>query len=694
MRLTPNVPLRFNILTIFIMLLVSTVSFILYFSYVRNAKAFLRQSENAMWSAGRSCVNKTHDYLTPAAKLSSMASCLLEQDTISLGDWNKIEAMAKDMVGQYPQLAMFNFGDTQGNFLMIKTMPDKTLATKIIDRRKKIPTVTWKYRDKAGKIIKTETSTNVKYDPRIRPWYKSAFKDKKLCWSDLYFFFTDKKPGISASYPVFNKNGKTIGALGFDITLDELSHFLQSVSVSANARTVIINGKSEVIAYVDAERAVINNSGKLSPAKLSQLGVKWLDQAFTLYQKDKQEKLTFSYGGNRYLASFMNFPKDIGKDWKLIMVVPESDFIDTLVTNNRISMIISILILLIGIVLVTLFSNLISQPMTKLTLETVKIKDFDLSDEYEIESHIKEIRDMAEAIKAMKNGLRAFKKYVPSALVRDLIKSGNEAELGGESREITIFFSDIEGFTPFAEKLSPQELMLNLSEYLTRMTAFIQDNRGTVDKFIGDSIMAFWNAPQLMDNHAELACRTAIGCRRITDCLKEQWIKDGKKPLHTRIGLHTGNAVVGNLGSADRMNYTAMGDSVNLASRLEGVNKIYGTTIIVSEDTYLKAKDKFIFRELDYVAVKGKKNGIRIYELVEEAGVELSPEELTFINDFGRAVKFYRDREFSRACDLFVELAKSRQDDRCLKLYQERCRNFVITPPPTDWDGVYQIKTK
>jgi adenylate cyclase len=694
MKLIRNLPLRFNILSIFILLLVSTVSFILYYSYTRNTDTFLRQSRASITSVSRSCINKTQDYLRPAAKLASIASNLLHHDVVPLEDWVKVERLAIDLIREYPQLAMFNLGDEQGNFLMIKKMPDKTLATKIIDRRKKIPTVTWKYRNPAGKVIKTETSTNVKYDPRVRPWYKSAIKTKKLCWSNLYFFYTDKKPGISASFPVVNRQGRVVGALGFDITLAELSEFLQTVNVSSNAETLVVNDDSEVIASIDAARAVVKRQGKLQPARINELGIDWLEHSCELYKKSKQNKFNFIFKGKSYLASYTNFPRSLGKNWKLIVVVPESDFTANLENTNRITMLISLLILIGGITLVALFSNLISKPMTLLTQETVKVKDFDLSHRLKVNSHISEIHDMAEAIKAMKTGLRAFQKYVPSSLVRDLISSGHEAELGGESREITLFFSDIEGFTPFSENLSPQELMLNLSEYLTLMTAHIQENSGTVDKFIGDSIMAFWGAPQKMENHPEMACRAAIGCRRIIEMLKEQWIKDGKTPLHTRMGLHTGDAVVGNLGSADRMNYTAMGDSVNLASRLEGVNKIYGTTIIVSEETYQRTSEQFIFRELDCVAVKGKKRGIIIYELIDEIDMEIKPAERSFIKTFEQGVRLYRERKWQEALELFTNLQSSRPDDLSIKLYLERCENFIATPPPADWDGIYQIKVK
>ena len=209
-----------------------------------------------------------------------------------------------------------------------------------------------------------------------------------------------------------------------------------------------------------------------------------------------------------------------------------------------------------------------------------------------------------------------FGKYVSPIVIEELVKNPDKLNLGGEKRDITIFFSDIRGFTPIAEKLSPEELVQLLNEYLDEMSSIIIKNNGLVDKYMGDAIMAFWGAPIDQPTHAELACSSSL---EMIDKLKElqkKWKKEGIPSFDIGIGLNSGEAIVGNMGSSKRFDYTAMGDNVNLASRLEGLNKNYGTNIIISENTYKIVKDNFKTRKLGTVKVKGKKKPIVIYELL------------------------------------------------------------------------------
>jgi class 3 adenylate cyclase/CHASE2 domain-containing sensor protein len=210
---------------------------------------------------------------------------------------------------------------------------------------------------------------------------------------------------------------------------------------------------------------------------------------------------------------------------------------------------------------------------------------------------------------------RMFSNYVSKSVVDELIKDPKKLELGGEEKEITVLFSDIRGFTTLSEKLSPQELVSHLNEYLSAMTDIILKYRGTLDKYVGDEIMAFWNAPVEQDNHVELACKTALEMMQKLHELNRSW--PNEKKLNIGIGLNTGIMVVGNMGSRNRMDYTLMGDNVNLGARLEGTNKFYRTNVIVSEFTHDLIRDSFVFRELDIIRVKGKQKPVKIYELMD-----------------------------------------------------------------------------
>ena len=281
---------------------------------------------------------------------------------------------------------------------------------------------------------------------------------------------------------------------------------------------------------------------------------------------------------------------------------------------------------------------------------------------------------------------KAFSNYVSPDLVREIEKNPDKLVLGGEQREISILFSDIRGFTTVSESLTPPELVTLLNEYLSPMTRIVLDEKGTLDKFIGDAVMAIFNAPLDVPDHARHACTTAV---RMLEELKKLNIGFAERKMHILdigVGINTGPAIVGNMGADIRFDYTAIGDSVNLASRLEGLNKYYGSHILVSEDTRNQVPDGlFTFREVDRVRVKGKHLPIVMYELMV-ANQELLPE-------FMEGLKMYRNKQFSQAQQLFDKLVTEYSDGPS-RLYSGRCAEYLETPPPADWDGVYTAKSK
>ena len=269
-------------------------------------------------------------------------------------------------------------------------------------------------------------------------------------------------------------------------------------------------------------------------------------------------------------------------------------------------------LLLSGTILFLLYRQ-VTNPIRELVKETEKIKSFDLDEKVNIRAALREIKTLVDAIANMKVGLQSFKKFVPSQLVRQLMESGIEANSSGQRREVTIFFSDVADFTTISESMRPSELSSQLSEYFNELTKIIMEHQGTVDKYIGDAIMAFWNAPVEINDHAKVACRATLKVFQRVSELEKKWAAEGKPVFRTRIGINTGDVVVGNIGSEQRLNYTVIGDSVNLASRLESLNKYYGSNIIVSQFTHEKCADDFEVRTLDYVLVKGKIKACRCY---------------------------------------------------------------------------------
>lgn len=406
----------------------------------------------------------------------------------------------------------------------------------------------------------------------------------------------------------------------------------------------------------------------------------------------------FSSAGREYLASFHAFPERYGKPWVVGTLVPVDDFIGRLKTTLVQVALISLAILLIAVVVIILASRRILRPLALISQDMARIQNLEIDENVRHSSVFYEIDMIGSALGSMKHGLKAFSKFVPITLVKQLIASKTGAELGGEKRYLTMMFTDIEGFTTISESMPTEALLQHISEYLDHLTTIILSQNGTIDKYIGDAIMSFWGAPVLDPDHQVHACRAALLCVRQLKALNARWVREGKPQLHTRFGISSGDVNVGNVGSRERMNYTVLGDAVNLASRLEGINKYYGTRIILSADTYQAVKSRFLLRPVDVVAVKGKVNGVPIYELL--AGLpddpELAPsdEQLRRQELTESGFRAYLARDFQAALSLYQSLNESFPDDALAPLFVRRCMEYLRVPPGADWTGVTRMTTK
>jgi adenylate cyclase len=290
--------------------------------------------------------------------------------------------------------------------------------------------------------------------------------------------------------------------------------------------------------------------------------------------------------------------------------------------------------------------------------------------------------------------LRAvFDKYMAAEVVDEIMRNPAGIKLGGEKKELTIFFSDVAGFTTISEKLDPEDLVVLLNQYLTAMTDIILRHRGNVNKYLGDGIMAIFGAPRGEPNHASLACYAALENQSALVRLREEWKAQGHPAVIARIGINSGPLVVGNVGSQVRMEYTVMGDSVNLASRLEGANKFYDTLILLGPRTYELAKPDIEAREVDMLRVKGKLEPVVVHELLARKG-ELSAEKQRVVDLYLEGLAVYKRRDFAAAKERFQAALALDPSDGPSKVYLHRAEEYLQTPPPPDWDGVYVLKSK
>ncbi len=304
-----------------------------------------------------------------------------------------------------------------------------------------------------------------------------------------------------------------------------------------------------------------------------------------------------------------------------------------------------------------------------------------------------ELGQLAQTFNKMTTGLqekehitRTFKKYVSSSVVDEVLK--NNVELGGEKKEVTIYFTDLANFTAISEKLPPEDLISFLNQYLSQMTQIIENHSGIVDKYIGDAIMAFWGAPLPVPNHPYHACVVALQQKNWHKEFTQKW---QNHPLisqtTTRFGIHTGEVIVGNVGSEHRLDYTIIGDSVNIASRLESLNKHYGTAILISEATHHTLTKDLLTREIDLVQVKGKDKAIRIYELIAFTQ-EASALQKTLCELFNDGRREYLDRNFDKALQLFYRCQEKAKFDQPTQIMITRCQELLEIPPDDEWQGI------
>ena len=465
------------------------------------------------------------------------------------------------------------------------------------------------------------------YDPRTRLWYRQTVKDGKLIITDPDIFAALGLIGFTIAAPVYT-DGKIAAVAAADITLDGLSQYLSERKISPGTLSYVLDTQGGVLANSELAKTYTDEDGRVELQHITSLANVLPAVAFSTRPHDSGKPYSFSYGGKEYVASSSMLPIRFGKRWQLFIVTPLNDFTSPFKHNDRRLLVGGLIAIAVQILIIYLLSAVVSSPLERLALKVAKVEDLDRHNLPPLRSAIAEISVLSRAIDTLDATVKAFSASVPVGLVRQLITSDRKLELGGHSRFLTIFFSDLEAFSTLSEEIPTHELMTRVSAYLEIVTKSVNDEAGTIDKFIGDGVMAFWGAPALLEDHAWHACLAALRIRQGMDALNERWLSEESKPLNIRIGIHSDAVLVGNIGCADRMDYTVMGDGVNIAARLEGINKEYGTRLCISHSVFKEAGERLCVRPIDDVAVKGRRAKISIYELMGAFGEdpELEPD--------------------------------------------------------------------
>lgn len=710
---TMKITLRFTLATVITALTLFTSLSVFLISYFGSMQSLFELTDNMTDEVAKGIIEKTRTLFDSAERANAQIAFLIRSGILNPRDGEALMRTAEAWIAGNDGFTSVDIGVPTGDKFKAERMPDGSISMRSYVREARGVRMHWRhanpeYNADPG-FQDSFKSLEKGYDARKRPWWIAAVAKGRTGWTDMYVSGHRKQFVYSCVTPVYNDRSDLLAVSSIDINVVTLSEFLGTLHILRHGKAFILNDKKQVIAvpiHDEADfKALVrenprdkDNPYTLYPlAELPDTTIRKSVELSLLHRATGENAANFSFeapDGATYLCRMMDFSYRDGTTFTIGIVVPKNDIMATINARSRYILAgiagFTALALLIGLAV----SRTMSRSLGILAGEVARIGRLDLGSNLSLRSRIQEVHNIARAVAAMRTGLRSFKKYVPADLVVHLNEQGKEAVLEGERRELTIFFSDIADFTAISEQLPSETLVDNLGAYFDGLSGIIHEHKGTLDKYIGDSVMAFWGAPAQCGDHALQACDAAIACQDFLRELRQRFEARNLPVFHTRIGIHTGEVVVGNIGSATRMNYTVIGDNVNLASRLEGLNKLYGTRILVSEACQRRIDQTFSTRRLDIVAVKGRTEGVPIFELLGRTEM-VDAARLALAGIYEEGLALYLARQWEQAGAAFEDvLARSDGGDMAAALLLARCRSCRTTPPPENWNGVYQATCK
>jgi adenylate cyclase len=691
---------RASLVTVIPLLVLVTSGVVTYRAYRATEASITSLSEELFREVSSQTVTRTRAHLTTAEPSLDVLSSLETRAVLAHEDEAILMPRLLAMLRANPGFSWVSYGDRTGSFaaayrpspgIVRLNQSHQEGERSVLDERDL-------HDDGTSTPFRHEDDSH--YDPRTRPWYRAALDAGHRVWLRPYVFFNAGIPGITCATPQRDETGALAGVYTVDFDLGALSRFVAELELSPHGTVFVFTEQGELLAHPSLETVVVDGASEGRIVLLDDLDDPLMrrfreELAQLSLGSDETRALAFESGDELWRGSLTTFAIDEGLVWRVAVLAPESDFMGAIERANRESALIGLVAILLAVLTALFLANRVARPLEQLARLMVGVGRLELDGAEEAPSSIfREIDGMGRALTRMKQGLRSFGRFVPRDLVSRLLREGGEAKLGGEVRELTVFFSDIAGFTTLAETMPPAELVEKLSGYLDAMASTIAQEGGTVDKFIGDGIMAFWGAPTADASHAASACIASLRCQDVLAKLERSEGGAWMKGTHTRIGIATGELLVGNIGTKERLNYTVMGDVANLAARLESLSKQYGTRILVSEATMTAARDRVVGRVIDLVAVKGKLRGVRVYELLAIRGERGEADAIALAARCDAALDDYLARRFEDAREKYDALARERPDDRVASILRDRASRYAAAPPADDWDGAHAATEK
>ena len=473
------------------------------------------------------------------------------------------------------------------------------------------------FQDRQGNEVGELDLWKYGYDARKRSWYWQTMGADRPYVSAPYLSFSIGAPVITVSAPL---RGKVPGVIAADLKLDTFSDFVHAQRPGQHGTVVIFDQAGSLIAHPDF--AALVEAAMTHPSRSQLPSVDEINSGLVAtvlrrsHNLDRNEGVIHDDDGHGYLFRLTKFTLGEGYGGSILLLAAQDDFVQNVRKLQFNGLVLATIAGLAFIPVVWMFGSTMSHSLKRITAQARQLQTLEEPNLMPVTSHIREVHELGNTVHLAQRTIWSFAHFVPKEIVRRVIDNSISTRLGGIKQEITLVFTDVQGFTTIAETADPDVLMQQTSRYFSVLTQAFLAEGGTIDKFIGDAVMVFWNAPNPQADHVARACRAALAARTAGEKLNAEFEAEGLAPFITRFGIHVGEAVVGNVGSTERMNYTALGNTVNLAARLEGLNKQVGTTVLASEDVYLRVRDQFEFSAYDAVVAKGMTKETRIYGLV------------------------------------------------------------------------------
>ena len=695
---TPTKP-KFSVITsgLFITLTIPALIFILIYNYYSNSRTMMEMLQQSVAAARKASIENVEGMIQGLTGTLRILAEVVAADP----DFFRTENSNEILFG-----ALNSAPEIDAAFVSFEDGYHRAVTRIDDDRRRSDPKIppsaNWhsnyiddfsagenrrrhrKFYDSWGHIVGGyDVATTTDY--RTTSGYPEAKQSGSLVVAEPQINVDTGYPIINLRFPIFH-NGNFIGCAGASITLDVLTRFLATHHASPRSTTTIADPTDgTIIAAPQKEKGVRLADGRLELARLGNIADDDVREAYRLQVQTGHDDFMFNSprNGQELNASFTRFPDSFGRPWESVILTPTGDFIGDLKKTNRQIIVVILVLSAIELFLIYFLSRRLSRPIEAVSRDLKSVENLSFEQSRYRPSKVREIAQLQSAVSLLRNSLVSFSSFAPVDLIKGLIKSGIPLTLGVDPRVLTIMFCDLEDFSTQAEHLTPEALLGQMSIYFEQVSRAIAEEQGTVDKFIGDGIMAFWGAPAPLLDHVLRACAGAVRAARRMEQVNEVWRAKGRPTFRVRIGLHSAEVLIGNVGSSDRFSYTVMGDGVNVASRLEGLNKVFGTTICISDSVFAAAGPAIVARPLRRVQVKGRKQEFMAYELLgmtNTGDAELAPRtsdaQLSQLTQIASA--YFEAGEMPEAARHYREILELYPNDRVAATMQHQCSAEVI----------------